>query len=162
MTTLAPGEGRPYWFFGGLVVLKSSADESGGIFSLSEQWYRRGTATPLHVQPEDFEAFYVIQGQVTFFIEGQEPVRAAAGSYAFVPAGVPHAFAVTSETAGILNTTTPNHEQFFLAVADPAPAAELPPEGPPDMDRITAAAQQFGVDILGPPPFEGAENAPQH
>ncbi len=159
MTTLEPGEGAPYWFFGGLVVLKSRAEETGGIFSLSEQWYRRGVATPLHVQPEDFEAFYVIQGEVTFFIEGQDEVRASAGSYAFVPAGVPHAFAVTSETAGFLNTTTAQHERFFLAVADPAPVAELPPEAPPDQERITTAAQRFGVEILGPPPFEATDNA---
>jgi hypothetical protein len=90
------------------------------------------------------------------FLEGQEPVEASAGSYAYVPAGLPHAFRVTSETAGVLNYTTPLHEQFFLAVADPAPSFELPPEGPPDIERLEAAAQRFGVEILGPPP--GASN----
>jgi dTDP-4-dehydrorhamnose 3,5-epimerase-like enzyme len=106
----------------------------------------------LHAQRADFEAFYVIQGQVSFYVDGSEPVEASAGSYAFVPAGVAHAFRVTSDTAGFLNYTTPNHEQFFVAVADPAPSFELPPEGPPDMERVTAAAERFGVEILGPPP----------
>lgn len=152
MTTLGPGEGEPFWFFGGLTVIKSRAEETGGAFSLSEQWYRRGVATPWHAQRGDFEAFYVIQGQVTFHVEGLEPIEASAGSYAFVPAGVPHAFRVASDTAGFLNYTTPNHEQFFIAVADPAPAFELPPEGPPDMEKVTAAAERFGVDLLGPPP----------
>jgi|AntDryMetagUQ889_1029465.scaffolds.fasta_scaffold07673_2 quercetin dioxygenase-like cupin family protein len=156
MITLGPGDGRPHWFFGGLVVLKASAEDTNSAFSVTEQWYPRGVATPLHSQPEDFESFYVIQGQVTLFLEGQEPVEASAGSYAYVPAGLPHAFRVTSETAGVLNYTTPLHEQFFLAVADPAPSFELPPEGPPDIERLEAAAQRFGVEILGPPP--GASN----
>lgn len=150
---LGPGDGLPYWFFGGLTVIKSSAEETGGAFSLSEQWYRGGTATPLHAQTDDFEAFYVIQGEVTFFLGNeQEPLRTKTGSYAYIPAGVPHAFAVTSETAGLLNYTTPNHEQFFIAVGEPAPAFELPPDGPPDMEKVNAAAQRFGVEILGPPP----------
>jgi quercetin dioxygenase-like cupin family protein len=155
MITLAPGDGQPYWFFGGLVVLKASAVVTSSALSVTEQWYPRGVATPLHSQPDDFESFYVIQGQVTFFLDGQEPVETSAGSYAYVPAGLPHAFRVTSDTAGLLNHTTPQHEQFFLAVADPAPRFELPPEGPPDMERVGAAAQRFGVEILGPPPNAG-------
>lgn len=44
-------------------------------------------------------------------------------------------------------------EAWLRAAADPAPAYELPEPGPPDIPRLTAAAEQHGVDILGPPPF---------
>lgn len=113
-----------------------------------------GVATPLHVQPEDDESFYVLDGEMTFFLEGEPPVRARAGHFVHVPRGVPHAFRVDSETASFQTLTTRQHEDFIRAVADPAPERVLPPPSPPDMDRIMAAAGRYGVEILGPPPGE--------
>jgi hypothetical protein len=55
--TLAPGDGPAYWFFGGLIIIKSSSEETGGAFCLSEHWFPRGAATPVHAQTADFEAF---------------------------------------------------------------------------------------------------------
>ncbi len=59
---------------------------------------------------------------------------------------------MNSETARMLVLTTPQHERFFRAAGEPARARTLPSEGPPDMEKGEAAAQEFGVDILGPPP----------
>ncbi len=59
---------------------------------------------------------------------------------------------MNSETARVLVLTTPQHERFFRAAGEPARARTLPPEGPPDMEKVEAAAQEFGVAILGPPP----------
>ncbi len=63
-----------------------------------------------------------------------------------------HAFQVDSETARFLDLTTHQHELFIRAAADPAQGRVLPPEGPPDMERVEAAAREYGVEILGPPP----------
>ena len=38
------------------------------------------------------------------------------------------------------------------AVGEPAQGRVLPPDGPPDLEKVGAAAQQYGVEILGPPP----------
>jgi hypothetical protein len=38
-----------------------------------------------------------------------------------------------------------------------APNRVLPPEGPPDMERVGAAAQRYGVEILGLPPGDEDE-----
>jgi quercetin dioxygenase-like cupin family protein len=102
------------------VTVKASTQQSGGRFGLTEELFPRGMATPLHSQPEDDESFYVLDGEVTFYLEGSQPIPASAGSFVHVPAGVPHAFQIDSETARILNVTTAQHERFFRATSDPA------------------------------------------
>jgi quercetin dioxygenase-like cupin family protein len=148
-------EGEALWFFGMLVLSRVSADASGGQFSLTEQYAPRGIATPFHRQLDDPETFHILDGELTFYLSDQKPIVAGAGDTVFVPAGEAHAFVVTSETARFLNLTTPNHEAFFRSVGEPAVARELPPPGEPDMPRVMAAAGQYGVEILGPPPGAG-------
>src|SRR5215211_3375094 len=96
-------EGEAFWFFGGLVTVKASAQQTGGRFALTEQLFPGGIATPLHSQPEDDESFYVLEGELTFYLEDDQPLPASAGAFVHVPAGVPHAFQVDSETARLLN-----------------------------------------------------------
>ena len=148
---LDPHQGEALWFFGGLATVKASSEQTGGTFSISEQVFPKGMATPLHVQPDD-ETFYVLEGDLTFYLEDGQPLSASAGSFVHLPAGTAHAYRVDSQTARLLNITTPQHEAFFRAAGDPARERTLPPQAPPDMDRVTAAAEEHGVEILGPPP----------
>jgi len=149
---VAPGSEEALWFFGMLVLVKVSAEQSGGQFNLTEQLGRRGTATPIHRQPGDDETFHVLEGELEFYLGEQQTILARAGATAYIPAGQPHAFVVVSETARWLNLTTANHEAFFRAAGSPAERRELPPPMPPDMDKVMAAAATYGVEILGPPP----------
>ena len=146
------GEGEALWFFGMLLLLKATAEQTGGRFCLNEQRGRRGVNTPLHRQPADDETFVVLEGELHFFLGDGLPISAGPGATVHVPAGAPHAFAVASEEARWLNLTTPNHEAFFRAAGESAPERVLPPDAPPDMAKVGAAAEQFGVEILGPPP----------
>ena len=149
---LGPEEGEALWFFGTLLLFKATAEQTGGRLCLANQRGRRGVATPLHRQPADDETFVVLEGELRFSLDGQGPVVAGPGATVHVPAGAPHAFAVTSEAARWLDLTTPNHEAFFRAAGEPALGRTLPPDIPPDMAKVGAAAGQFGVEILGPPP----------
>lgn len=149
---LGSEEGEALWFFGTLATVKASAEQTGGQYVLVEQLAPRGMATPLHVQPEDDESFYVLEGDLTFYLEDGQPIPASAGSFIHIPKGTPHAFQVNSETARLLDLTTPQHERFFHAAGEPAQSRTLPPEGPPDMEKVQAAAREYGVEILGPPP----------
>ena len=149
---LDPRQGEALWFFGGLATVKASAEQTGGSFSISEQEFPKGMATPLHSQPEDDETFYVLEGDLTFYLEDGPPLAASAGSFVHLPAGTAHAYRVDSETARVLNITTPQHERFFRAAGEPARERALPPQTPPDMDGLMAAANEYGVEILGPPP----------
>jgi quercetin dioxygenase-like cupin family protein len=149
---LVEGEGDAIWFFGTLLTAKVSGEQTGGRYAIVEQIGRSSMATPLHVQHEDEETFYVLEGELTFFTGADAPVRATAGAVVHVPAGAPHAFQVDSDTARWLVVTTPLHEAFFRAAGEPAGARELPPEGPPDLDKLMGLVDEFKIEILGPPP----------
>ncbi len=149
---LGQEEGELLWFFGTLATVKASAGGSEDRFALIHQVAPRGVATPLHVQPEDDESFYVLEGEMTFFLEDGQPIKAGAGSFVYIPKGFPHAFRVDSETATFLDLTNAQHENFIRAVAEPAPERTIPPHSPPDMQKIGAAAEEYAVEILGPPP----------
>ena len=146
-------EGEALWFPGVLVTIKATAEQTGGEFFLIEELASRGTATPLHVHPEDEESFYILEGELTFYLEDGQPIPASAGSFFHIPKGYfPHAFQVASETARFLVLTTPAHEHFFRASAEPAQSRTIPPQEPLDMKKVGAAAAEYGVEILGPPP----------
>lgn len=141
-----------YWMFGTLLVVKASGTDTGGRYCLVEQTGARGVATPLHRQPADDEAFYVLDGELRFW-DGEGTVTLAGpGTLVHIAADKPHAFAVASDAARWLTLTTPNHEAFFYAVGEPAPRREVPPAGAPDLQKLEAAYDAYGVVILGPPP----------
>lgn len=152
---LATDEGEALWFLGGLMVIKAGGEQTGNAFSLVDSVVPQGPGSPLHVQPGEDETFYVLEGEVTFHLDGRE-VKASAGSTVFIGRGTPHAYHVDSETARLLVLDTPaGHERFFRALAEPAAERTLPPpvEGPPEMERMALAAREAGFQILGPPPF---------
>lgn len=150
---LGPEDGEAFWGFGSLWTVKASGEQTGGSFSLIEEWAPRGEGTPLHRHPEDDETFYVLEGELAIYFEDGQPIAAPAGSFVYVPGGAVHAFTVASETARYLIITTPQHERFYRAAfGDPAQSRDLPQGGPLDMDRIGAAAQEYNVEILGPAP----------
>ena len=150
---LGPGDGEAFWGFGSLWTVKASAEQTGGGFSFIEEVSPRGAATPLHVHREDDETFYVVEGEITFYLGDDRPIPASAGSFVHVPGGAAHAFRVDSETARYLLITTPQHERFYRAAfGDPAPSRSLPPDREPDWERINSAAREYNVEVLGPAP----------
>ncbi len=150
---LARDEGEARWMVGSLGTFKATAGSTGGAMTVMEAYGPEGMAVPLHTHAGDCEAFYLIEGEVTFQV-GDEVVSASPGHFAFIPTGVPHGFTVRSETARFLDIRTPGgFEGFFRAVSDPASSATLPPEATPaDIERLVAAAPEWGMTIVGPPP----------
>ncbi len=59
-----------------------------------------------------------------------------------------------SEWARILFLTTPGgfFERFVVEMGEPAMEPTLPQPVPPDMERLTALAVKYKIDILGPLP----------
>jgi quercetin dioxygenase-like cupin family protein len=148
-----PGEGEALWFLGILATIKSTAQTTGGAVAVIEHLAPRGSGSPLHVHSREDEWFYVIDGELTFWVGGEVSV-APAGSFVFGPKGIPHTFTVSSEQARFLLVTEPaGFEQFMRAAAEPAERLEIPPapSAPPDPAAMGALAAEFGIEILGPP-----------
>ena len=70
------------------VVIKASADTTGGAFTVFEE--RDPVDTPLHVHEHEDELFYVLEGEHVFQV-GDEEFRVGPGGLVFAPRGVPHA-----------------------------------------------------------------------
>ncbi len=89
----APGEGRVISLGdAGEATLKVVSRESAGTMSAYEFEIPPATAgPPLHFHRSWDEAFYVLEGEMTFLIDGQTSA-APAGSFVFIPRGVPHTF----------------------------------------------------------------------
>ena len=97
--------------------------------------------------------FYVIEGELTFWVGGQV-ITAPAGSFVYGPRDIPHTFIVSSEQARFLLVTEPaGFENFVRALAEPAQQLVIPPPAtePPDMAPMMALAAEYGIKILGPP-----------
>src|SRR4029078_11069148 len=114
---------------------------------------RRGGAPPLHIHRREDETFYVIAGEITFFV-GDPRVEGTGRDFVFAPKGVSHAFLVTSDHAEYLTSFSPaGAERFFAAVAPsvvPGEPAASPSE--PDTHAFAQIAARHGIDMVGAAP----------
>lgn len=88
-------------------VFKADGDESAQCYSISEWWLEPDTAGPgAHSHPED-DVFYVLEGVMSFLLEG-EWVDCPRGSFVLAPGGMVHDFQNRGAVrAGVLNISVP-------------------------------------------------------
>lgn len=148
----------PRWFFANLAEVKLTKEASGGVMSVVEVTAPPGDMPPLHLHRTDDEMWTVLEGEVSFFLEGQEPIRLGAGGVGFSPKGVIHTYRVESDVpARMLVCCAPgDFAAFVTAVSRPAERPELPPPppGPPseaELAQLAEVARAHGIELLGPP-----------
>src|SRR5437764_10241221 len=100
-TTAAPvahaaGIGEALWFLGGLTTIKAAGADTAGRVLITENLAPRGYGSPLHVHRREDEWFYVIDGELTFWVGG-DTIVAPAGAFVYGPRDIPHTFIVSSE-----------------------------------------------------------------
>jgi quercetin dioxygenase-like cupin family protein len=151
------GEGEALWWIGMLATIKATAEQTGGQYTLVEILAPEGFASPLHVHHFEDEGFYILEGEMTFYV-GDQTIKAQPGSFLFGPKEVPHAFTVDSGPARLLFVLSPaGFEDLVREMGEPARELSIPPqpEVPPDeaeMQQMAAIAARHGNEILGPPP----------
>jgi mannose-6-phosphate isomerase-like protein (cupin superfamily) len=137
----AGGERLEFW--GTTIVVRASADTTGGAFTLFEE------ETPVldtsrHVHRETDELYYVIEGEHVF-VCGDEEFTVGPGGTLFLPHGVPHAHRrVVPRTGRLLCMTSPaGFEGFFRVLA------EASRTGTSFDDAYERASREYGVTWLG-------------
>jgi mannose-6-phosphate isomerase-like protein (cupin superfamily) len=143
---LAPGEGRSIDLGAFGMTVKASADETDGLFSLLEAEEPPGFGPPLHLHHDAAEAFYVLEGEYTMFLDNRE-VSCPAGSFVFVPAGMTHGFRVGSVPSRKLVFFFPS---AMIGYFDDVSAAVQ--GGGVDESLLTDLARRHGMEIVGPVP----------
>jgi quercetin dioxygenase-like cupin family protein len=106
--TLGPGEGATIpGPAGGLLTFKVRGEQTNGTFTAFENVIAPKDGPVFHRHANEDESWYVLEGDLRFKLDG-EMESAPAGSFVFVPRGVPHAFQnVGDEPARILVMFTP-------------------------------------------------------
>ena len=146
------GSGEAVWFTDNRMTVKATAEGTGGAFGLVEGVGRPGSSPALHVHSREDEGFWLLEGELTVRC-GDRTFTALPGSFTFLPRGVPHTFVVEGDTpARLLSVCVPGgFEQFFVAAGRAAEDDGLPPQGPPDVERLRRVGEEFGVSFVGPP-----------
>lgn len=125
-----------------------------GKFCLVEALVPVGAGAPPNHHAGETEAFFVLDGQIGFMLDGKE-ILAGAGDYVAIPDGATHAFqAVGDKPARVLIVNAPGkmHDAFFTGIGIPLPEGQttLPEPTAPDIAAVVAKAEEVGMTIVGP------------
>ena len=148
-------EGEAIWFLGTLSLVRASKESTDGHMAVIEMIAPPGFGSPLHVHRREDEWFYVIEGELTVWVDG-EVIQVPAGCFAYGPRDLPHTFVVSSSTTParfLLGAEPSGFEDFVRELGQPAEALTLAPMTVefPSPERMTAVAAKYGMEILGPP-----------
>lgn len=149
------GTAPAVWAMGSLFERLASRSETQGL-DIAVVTQPPGIATPLHRHTHESEAFYLLEGTMTYRA-GDELLQLVAGDFLYLPPSIPHAFRVTG--------TTPVR---FLGIADPGGLFDLyaevgmsttqhrlpGPDGIPmniEIERWNEVGPRYGLQVVGPP-----------
>lgn len=146
------------WYMGCLFSVLAGSEDTGGRFGLMEMVAPKGLEPSRHVHYRDDEGFYVLEGNVTFYV-GEETYEAGSGTFVFLPHAVPHSYTFQTDVVRMLALVAPGGlEKHFLdpRFSEPAKALTLPPPTAelPDMAVLEDLAKDlasYGTEVVGPP-----------
>lgn len=155
ITVLGRDEGPHFHFLDNLATVKATAGDTGALTAV-EFVAPKGFGPPVHVHRDEDELVLVLEGEVAFR-SGDTEVIAGPGSTAYLPHGVPHTFQVLTETARMTSVTasvagSPRFDRFVSAVGDSVDQATMPAPAPVDPAHLGRMCDEFGMDVVGPPP----------
>lgn len=146
-SVVRPGEGQLLNILGHSATIKLASRDTNGDAYLFEVATPPGHAIPPHVHQHEDEYIYVLEGSYEIFLDGKH-FEAGKGSSIHFPKHIAHGFRNSGSTTGrTLWTVVPggNFEQFFNELG------ALPADAPPDMQKVVAIFNRYGMDVLPPP-----------
>jgi mannose-6-phosphate isomerase-like protein (cupin superfamily) len=144
-SVVPPGEGRLIDLGDFEMRIKADARSTGGLVSVLEATEPPGFGPPVHVHDDAAEAFYVLEGEYVMSLDGEE-CRCPAGSFIFIPIGVPHGFRVGEVASRKLNFYFPAAMiGYFDDLAAALARADV------TEDELAQIAEAHQMHIVGPP-----------
>jgi quercetin dioxygenase-like cupin family protein len=146
------GESDALWLLGGLYEIKVSSDETGGAMSVMHFTIPPNMGPPPHAH-NCAELVYVIEGNARFHSDGQS-FEAGPGAVVHFPEGTEESFEPIGDApVKLLTVYAPGGiDRFFKEAGEPAQRLEIPPppDGPPDLERLSAIAEKYGLELRVP------------
>ncbi len=151
-----PGSGRGTWAMGSLFEHLVEGDATDGALGVAMVTQPPGIATPLHRHTTEAEAFYLVEGRMSYRA-GEETFELYDGCFIYLPQGLPHAFRIRGDApARILALTVPaGLLGLYDEVGIPAAERRLPGEDglTPEVEipRWVDVGPRYGLEVVGPP-----------
>jgi quercetin dioxygenase-like cupin family protein len=144
-TTVRAGERDPLNVLGMPLRFLCDSRETGGAWSLFEEEIPLGMGPPPHRHNWD-EAYYVLEGEVDFEIDG-ERLTIKAGDFARLPANTIHGFSGASAAgARVLIFAAPGHSsEFFEEVNNQVRSL------PDDLKKVPEIGLRHGIEMMPAP-----------
>jgi quercetin dioxygenase-like cupin family protein len=137
---------------GGRMTFKAVAGDTDGALTVVEATAAPGEGPPLHVHADRDETIYVLDGRYRVRL-GDRDVDAPAGTFVFIPRGVPHTWQnagrAVARFVATLSPADARFERFFQRYAE-LPVDERGAEAFARLARETSA-----LDVVGPPLGDG-------
>lgn len=128
---------------GGDATILAAGHQTGGALAVLDVVVPSGEGPPLHVHTREDETAYVLEGEVRWKL-GDEMRPAPAGSFVFIPRGLPHAFHNPGqEQARMLITFSPSGMEGFFEGLSQLTAF--------DPEAFRSVGAEHGMDVVGPP-----------
>jgi quercetin dioxygenase-like cupin family protein len=96
VTVCAAGQGPATWAMGSLFERLVTGGQTAGSLDVAVVTQPPGLATPTHVHTREAEAWFVLEGTLTYRA-GDRLADLAAGDFIYLPRDVPHAFRITGD-----------------------------------------------------------------
>ena len=152
-TINTPPQGRTIAVVGDVYRFLATGEETNGKYALFEALVPPGGGPPPHVHSREEEGFYVLDGEITFTVNG-ERVVATAGTFANMPVGTPHSFKNESDRPArmLISLAPAGLEQMFFEVGVPLAqgTTTAPPPTKDEIEKLLAVAPGYGITILLP------------
>src|SRR6476469_2183476 len=152
-TINTPPLGRTIAVVGDVYRFLATGEETNGKYALWEALVPPGGGPPPHVHSREEEGFYVLEGEITFTVNG-EKIVATAGTFANMPVGTLHSFRNESDRPArmLISVAPAGLEQMFFEVRVPLAegATTASPPTKDEIEKLLAIAPSYGIEILVP------------
>jgi quercetin dioxygenase-like cupin family protein len=147
------GTGKTYSAVGDRYVVLASGEQTGGAYCLLEATVPPGSGPPPHYHTREEESFYVIEGEITFTVDGKTVVGTP-GTFVQIPRTVPHAFKNNPDKPAqmLIQCVPAGFDAFIMEFAAelPSPGSAPVPLSPEEIEKLVAVAPKYGLVILPP------------
>lgn len=145
---VAPGGGQDYDWSADHTFVKVSAADTGGQYTLMEDNLKANFSLGLHMHRYHAETFYILDGSVDFFIDG-DWITSKTGACLHVPPGIEHACLLSDgcSSARMLMIYQPAGFDQFLA--DLATMNDVDFD---DLAKMKALEEKYDIVNIGPVP----------
>lgn len=143
-----PGGGPNYDWSADHTFVKVSATDTGGQYTLMEDNLKAGFRLGLHLHRWHAETFYILDGSVDFFVDG-DWITTLPGTCLHVPPGLPHACVLTAgcDAGRMLMIYQPSGFDSYLAELSRMSEADFADEA-----KMTALNEKYDIFEIGPIP----------